>query len=113
MTLDLPTLIETGLITIAVVTAILFKVFGRPARATVCPVNAGAALEHLADAIRENNVTLREIRDGIVALKSDQRAAGLEQGHLQKSVEALHERFDKVIDSMARPRSRASSEDSE
>jgi len=40
----------------------------------------------------------REMRDGIFALRQDMRMQALEQGHLQKSVEALHNRFDRAIE---------------
>ena len=57
----------------------------------------GDPMRAFYDAIREQTGLLREIRDGLMSLRSDQRMASLEQSHLQKSVDALHVRLDPVV----------------
>jgi hypothetical protein len=59
--------------------------------------NGTDPLRLLHEAIREQTGLLREIRDGLVTLRSDQRMASLEQAHLQKSVEAVHARLDRSV----------------
>lgn len=51
----------------------------------------------LIEAIRDQSSLLRDIRDGVISMRSDLRMQALEQGHLQKSVEALHSRFDAAV----------------
>lgn len=50
----------------------------------------------LLDGLKEQTAILREIRDSLMTLRSDQRMSALEQAHLQKSVDALHSRFDRA-----------------
>jgi hypothetical protein len=49
----------------------------------------------------EQLAALREISHGIAALRSDLRAAALEQGHLQKTVDAVHSRMDNLAEKVA------------
>ena len=58
------------------------------------PTNGDTKL--IVEVLKEQSSVLREIRDGLVAMRSDQRMASLELAHLQKSVDALHARIDRV-----------------
>lgn len=69
----------------------LIKILG-PSRARTIPQNGDARL--IVDAVREQSTLLRDIRDGVIAMRADLRMQGLEQAHLQKSVDALHSRID-------------------
>lgn len=63
-----------------------------------CPVDAGTALRELHETSREQVTLLREMRDLLIAQRQDLRMQAMEQGHLQKSVDALHSRYDKLIE---------------
>jgi len=54
------------------------------------------ALAVLTEIARDQLSEMRDVAKGISSMRSDLRMAALEQSHLQKSVEALHGRLDKV-----------------
>lgn len=64
--------------------------------ATVCPLNAGAELDHLAEAIHELRDVLREIRDKLVGMGYQQDQAINAVGRVETSLQAMHRRFDGV-----------------
>jgi len=61
-----------------------------------CPVNAGDGIKALHDIGYEQLDVMRDLGKSLDALTYEIRAQGLEQGHVQKSVEALHRRVDDV-----------------
>jgi len=58
----------------------------------------GVDIKALTDVAREQLGVMREVERGVASIRSDLRAAALEQGHLQKSVDAMHRRFDSTHD---------------
>jgi len=56
----------------------------------------GDTRSHMIDIAREQLSTLRAVDREIAAIRGDLRAASIEQANLQKTVDALHGRFDRV-----------------
>jgi len=61
-----------------------------------------AQIAELTQLAREQLAAMHCVDKGLDGLRYDLRAHGLEQAHLQKSVEALHRRLDDAIDRCTR-----------
>lgn len=68
----------------------------RNGHATICPLNAGAELDHLAEAVRELRDVLREIRDKLIGMGYAQEQVSCAVGRVESSVQALHRRVDGI-----------------
>jgi len=88
-------IIGGALVVVVGVIVALVRIFG--VRNGKSNGNGAIDTRMLAEAIRDQSSLLRDIRDGVISMRSDLRMQALEQGHLQKSVEALHSRFDAAV----------------
>ena len=60
----------------------------------ICPLNASAELDHLAEAVRELRDVLREIRDKLVGMGFHQEQVACAVGRVETSLQAVHRRID-------------------
>jgi allophanate hydrolase subunit 1 len=68
---------------------------GRNDPKLTCGFNADV-FRALSEVAKEQLEALREVSQSIAAIRYDLRAQALEQSHLQKTVDAVHERIDRL-----------------